>query len=378
MNMTKHDLRLLMLHEFKLGHNASEASANINRAWGEESTRDRTVRRWFGKFRSGDESLKDEDGRGRLGRLENEHAGETAARVGEVTWRVRWESSRVRLDALHVVLRHTTFHGAAVTWGVTFDGEHHPGDESGELRLENLCSRAANKAAVNPKSSSVRSTSSIHTSRDSTKTNNNTSATGNSALSDNAAKCSLDSKLRKTSPLQITKRSGDNAGVSQRRSSASPNSRITTQRGKGADAGKSKTDVRPTSCNVKLTKGRDVRDSTPIDNIKSTAINNNTKDSRSASASRGAFNGTTENMSVSNRSSSIDGRSKSVTSSQMLDNSACALDNSPRDGHTSGELVVRAVLSGGEGDNAWQHAQLFRMPDDDVDSAPFIIELNFQ
>ncbi|KAF2361874.1 Transposase type 1 [Trinorchestia longiramus] len=67
MNMTKHDLRLLTLHELKLGHNASEASANINRAWGEESTRDWTVRRWFGKFRSGDESLKDEEGRGRLG-----------------------------------------------------------------------------------------------------------------------------------------------------------------------------------------------------------------------------------------------------------------------------------------------------------------------
>ncbi|KAF2350504.1 Transposase type 1 [Trinorchestia longiramus] len=61
-----------MLHEFKLGHNASEASANINRAWGEESTRDQTVRKWFGKFRSGDESLKDEEGRGRLGSLENE------------------------------------------------------------------------------------------------------------------------------------------------------------------------------------------------------------------------------------------------------------------------------------------------------------------
>ncbi|KAF2358304.1 Transposase type 1 [Trinorchestia longiramus] len=72
MNMTKHDLRLLMLHEFKLGHNASKASANINRAWGEESTRDRTIRRWFGKFRSGDESLKDEEGRGRLGSLDNE------------------------------------------------------------------------------------------------------------------------------------------------------------------------------------------------------------------------------------------------------------------------------------------------------------------
>ncbi|KAF2361929.1 Peptide chain release factor class I/class II [Trinorchestia longiramus] len=72
MNMTKHDLRLLVLHYFKLGHNASEASANINQAWGEESTRDRTVRRWLGKFRSGDESLKDEEGRGRLGSRENE------------------------------------------------------------------------------------------------------------------------------------------------------------------------------------------------------------------------------------------------------------------------------------------------------------------
>ncbi|KAF2354178.1 hypothetical protein FHG87_015064 [Trinorchestia longiramus] len=72
MNMTKHDLRLLKLHEFKLGHNASEASANINRSWGEESIRDRTVRSWFGKFRSGDESLKDEEGRGRLGSLDNE------------------------------------------------------------------------------------------------------------------------------------------------------------------------------------------------------------------------------------------------------------------------------------------------------------------
>ncbi|KAF2358169.1 hypothetical protein FHG87_011078 [Trinorchestia longiramus] len=72
MNMIKHDLRLLMLHEFKLGYNASEASANINRAWGKESTRDRTVRRWFGKFRSGDENFKDKEGRGCLGSLENE------------------------------------------------------------------------------------------------------------------------------------------------------------------------------------------------------------------------------------------------------------------------------------------------------------------
>lgn len=70
--MQKRELRLLMLHEFKLGHNASETSANINRAWGEGSTSDRTVRRWFQTFRSGDESLEDEEGRGRACSLDNE------------------------------------------------------------------------------------------------------------------------------------------------------------------------------------------------------------------------------------------------------------------------------------------------------------------
>ncbi|KAF2349966.1 hypothetical protein FHG87_019280 [Trinorchestia longiramus] len=44
----------------------------ISTEHGEKSTRDRTVRRWFEKFRSGDESLKDEEGRGRLGSPENE------------------------------------------------------------------------------------------------------------------------------------------------------------------------------------------------------------------------------------------------------------------------------------------------------------------
>ena len=72
MNMQKRELRLLMLHEFKLGHNASETSANINRAWGEGSTSDRTVRRWFQTFRSGDESLEDEEGRGRACSLDKE------------------------------------------------------------------------------------------------------------------------------------------------------------------------------------------------------------------------------------------------------------------------------------------------------------------
>ena len=62
--MKKEDLRLPFLHKFKLGNNASQTAANINKAWGEGITSDRTVRRRFQKFRSGDESLQDEEGRG--------------------------------------------------------------------------------------------------------------------------------------------------------------------------------------------------------------------------------------------------------------------------------------------------------------------------
>ena len=63
MDTKKHDLCLLMLHEFKLGHNASKTVANINRAWGNGHTNDWTVPRCFQKFHSVDQSLEDKKGR---------------------------------------------------------------------------------------------------------------------------------------------------------------------------------------------------------------------------------------------------------------------------------------------------------------------------
>ncbi|XP_029636835.1 histone-lysine N-methyltransferase SETMAR-like [Octopus sinensis] len=71
--MKQEEMRLLFLHEFKLGHNASLTAANINRAWAEGSTSDHTVRWWFEKFRSGDESLEDQEGRGRPSTLDDQH-----------------------------------------------------------------------------------------------------------------------------------------------------------------------------------------------------------------------------------------------------------------------------------------------------------------
>jgi transposase len=50
--------RLLMLYEFKLGSNSSEAARKINMAFSESTSFERTIQRWFVKFRSGDLDLK--------------------------------------------------------------------------------------------------------------------------------------------------------------------------------------------------------------------------------------------------------------------------------------------------------------------------------
>ena len=61
------------LYEFKLGHKASEAARNINGALGDGTTNERMLQRWFKKFQEGDETLKDDDGRGRKPAIENEN-----------------------------------------------------------------------------------------------------------------------------------------------------------------------------------------------------------------------------------------------------------------------------------------------------------------
>lgn len=63
--LSKQEFRVILLHEFKLKHNAVEATRNINDAWGEGTASKRTTRRWFAKFRNGDTTLKEAEGRGR-------------------------------------------------------------------------------------------------------------------------------------------------------------------------------------------------------------------------------------------------------------------------------------------------------------------------
>ena len=52
--------RLIFLYEFKLNQSAAETARKINQASGNDNVNERTARRWFSKFRSGDFSLEDE------------------------------------------------------------------------------------------------------------------------------------------------------------------------------------------------------------------------------------------------------------------------------------------------------------------------------
>jgi [histone H3]-lysine36 N-dimethyltransferase SETMAR len=74
--LSKHEIRIILLHEFKLGHSAAEATRNINSAWGNDTVADRTARRWFQQFSDGDFNLEDSEGRGRDPKLDDDQLKE--------------------------------------------------------------------------------------------------------------------------------------------------------------------------------------------------------------------------------------------------------------------------------------------------------------
>ncbi len=63
---------MILLHEFKLCRKATEAVRNINQAWGDDTTTNYIAQFWFQRFRSGDESRQDKEGRGRPSSLDDD------------------------------------------------------------------------------------------------------------------------------------------------------------------------------------------------------------------------------------------------------------------------------------------------------------------
>ena len=74
--MNKSQIHLILLYEFKLDNKAAAAARNINRAWGPLTTNERTAQRWFARFRSGDTSLEEKEGRGRPSSVDNDRLKE--------------------------------------------------------------------------------------------------------------------------------------------------------------------------------------------------------------------------------------------------------------------------------------------------------------
>lgn len=58
--METRDFRIIFFYEYKLGHSAAQSARNINHAFGEGSANERTIRRWFSKFSSGDTILENQ------------------------------------------------------------------------------------------------------------------------------------------------------------------------------------------------------------------------------------------------------------------------------------------------------------------------------
>ena len=61
-----------ILYEFKLNQSTAETARKINQAFGNNSVNERTIRRWFAKFRSIDFSLEDEPRSGRSTVIQDE------------------------------------------------------------------------------------------------------------------------------------------------------------------------------------------------------------------------------------------------------------------------------------------------------------------
>ena len=69
--MNRNEIHLILLYEFKLDHKAAEASRNINFAFGAGTVSERTAQEWFQKFRSGDMSVEEKEGRGRPSKIDS-------------------------------------------------------------------------------------------------------------------------------------------------------------------------------------------------------------------------------------------------------------------------------------------------------------------
>ncbi len=59
MNLSRREIRVILLHEFRLDHKATEAANNICSTMGKDVLSIRTAQHWFNRFKNGNLELDD-------------------------------------------------------------------------------------------------------------------------------------------------------------------------------------------------------------------------------------------------------------------------------------------------------------------------------
>ena len=84
-----------MLYHFEKGWKATESARDINELFGEGTIGERMVQKWFKRFKDGDTSLKDEEGRGRRSDFDDQALLDAVEEDESLTTRIFGTRNRV-------------------------------------------------------------------------------------------------------------------------------------------------------------------------------------------------------------------------------------------------------------------------------------------
>ena len=73
MKISRRELRVLLLHDFRLGRKATEATSNICSTMGKDALSIRTAQHWFHRFKNGNFELNDLPHTGRPPEVDMDH-----------------------------------------------------------------------------------------------------------------------------------------------------------------------------------------------------------------------------------------------------------------------------------------------------------------
>jgi hypothetical protein len=82
----KKEIRVIYFYEFKVWRSAAQTARSLNEVFGEETMNEPTVQLLFKKFRIGDQSVGDQEGRGLLPAVNNDQLRTLVERLTHVKW----------------------------------------------------------------------------------------------------------------------------------------------------------------------------------------------------------------------------------------------------------------------------------------------------